>query len=167
YFLGVQSTWQTLGYRVWGLAALGVLVSWSWWVALLVLVGVVSTNVTWSRYSEQIFEQIFRDRRRRRARWYHRLLVEQGNAKEVRLFGLTAFGLERFSASWQAALTDLWTARDNARRPIYAALSLVFLAYAVALTMLARDAWVGAITTGTMLAAAQALVQVQGLGMIG
>jgi hypothetical protein len=28
YFLGVQSTWQVLGQRLWGLAALGVLASW-------------------------------------------------------------------------------------------------------------------------------------------
>jgi hypothetical protein len=29
YFLGVQSAWQVLGYRLWGVAALGVLATWS------------------------------------------------------------------------------------------------------------------------------------------
>jgi hypothetical protein len=76
YFLGVQSTWQVLGYRLWGIAALVVLAAWSWWVAAMVLVTTLALNVTWSAYSQQIFEQIFRDRRRRRARWYRNLLID-------------------------------------------------------------------------------------------
>jgi hypothetical protein len=111
----VASTWNVLNYRLWGVAALVVLASWSWWVAALVLASTVAVNVTWSAYSQQIFEDIFRDRRRRRARWYRSLLIEQDNAKEVRLFGLTSFGLERFSATWQRAMTDLWRGRRRSR----------------------------------------------------
>ena len=67
-----------------------VLASWSWWVALVVLTATLLLNVRWSAYSQQIFEDIFRDRSRRRARWYRNLLVDQESAKEVRLFGLTS-----------------------------------------------------------------------------
>jgi ATP-binding cassette, subfamily B, bacterial len=167
YFLGVQSTWQVLGQRLWGLAALGVLATWSWWAALVVLAATIALNLTWSAYSQQIFEDIFRDRRRRRARWYRNLLVDQHSAKEVRLFGLTDFGLERFSATWHAALTELWTGRNAKRRPIYAANAVMLLAYAVAVAALAHGAWVGTVGTATLLATAQALTQVEGLGMLG
>jgi ATP-binding cassette subfamily B protein len=167
YFLGVQGTWQVLWYRLWGLAALVVLATWSWWVAALVLVTTALMNLTWSSYSQQIFEDIFRDRRRRRARWYHRLLVDQDSAKEVRLFGLTPFGLERFSETWQQAMVDLWRGRRRKQGPIVAANLALLTAYAVALATLAHGAWTGAIGAATLLASAQALTQVEGLGMLG
>jgi ATP-binding cassette subfamily B protein len=167
YFLGVQSTWQVLGQRLWGLAALGVLATWSWWVAVVVLVATIALNLTWSAYSQQIFEDMFRDRRRRRARWYRNLLVDQHSAKEVRLFGLTDFGLERFSATWQAALSELWAGRNAKRRPIYVAASGMLMAYAVAVSVLAHGVWVGEVGTAALLASAQALTQVEGLGMLG
>ncbi|HET9841527.1 MAG TPA: ABC transporter ATP-binding protein [Nocardioides sp.] len=167
YFLGVQSAWQVLGYRLWGLAALAVLASWSWWVAAMVLVTTLAVNVTWSAYSQQIFEDIFRDRRRRRARWYRNLLIDQDSAKEVRLFGLTAFGLERFSATWRRAMADLWRNRNAKRGPIIVANIAILAAYGVALSALAHGVWSGAIGTATLLASAQALTQVEGLGMLG
>jgi ATP-binding cassette, subfamily B, bacterial len=167
YFLGVQSTWQVLGYRLWGLAALLVLAAWSWWVALVVLAATIAGNVTWSAYSQQIFEQIFRDRRRRRARWYRNLLIDQDSAKEVRLFGLTTFGLERFSQTWQRAIADLWKGRRKKQGPIAVANAAILAAYVVALALLAHGAWVGAIGTATLLASVQALTQVEGLGMLG
>ena len=167
YFLGVQSTWQVISYRLWGVAALIVLATWSWWVAALVLVTTVAVNVTWSAYSQQIFEQIFRDHRRRRARWYRNLLVDQHSAKEVRLFGLTDFALARFSTTWHAALTELWAGRNAKRRPIYVAAALLLAAYVVALAVLAHGAWVGGVGTATLLASAQALTQLESLGMLG
>jgi ATP-binding cassette subfamily B protein len=167
YFLGVQSTWQVLGQRLWGLAALGVLATWSWWVALVVLAATIALNLAWSAYSQQIFEDIFRDRRRRRARWYRSLLVDQHSAKEVRLFGLTDFALARFSATWHAALAELWAGRNAKRRPIYVAAALLLAAYAVALAVLAHGAWVGTVGTATLLASAQALTQLESLGMLG
>jgi ATP-binding cassette, subfamily B, bacterial len=167
YFLGVQSTWQVLGQRLWGLAALGVLASWSWWVALVVLAATIALNLTWSAYSQQIFEDIFRDRRRRRARWYRNLLVDQHSAKEVRLFGLTDFALARFSTTWHAALSELWAGRNAKRRPIYVAAALLLAAYVVALAVLAHGAWVGGVGTATLLASAQALTQLESLGMFG
>jgi ATP-binding cassette, subfamily B, bacterial len=167
YFLGVQSTWQVLGQRLWGLAALGVLATWSWWVALVVLAATIALNLAWSAYSQQIFEDIFRDRRRRRARWYRNLLVDQHSAKEVRLFGLTDFALARFSATWHAALAELWAGRNAKRRPIYVAAALLLAAYAVALAVLAHGAWVGTVGTATLLASAQALTQLESLGMLG
>jgi ATP-binding cassette subfamily B protein len=167
YFLGVQSTWQTLGYRLWGVAALVVLATWSWWVALVVLAATLLMNVAWSSYSQQIFEDIFRDRRRRRSAWYRNLLVDQDTAKEVRLFGLTSFALDRFSSTWNAAMVVLWKGRHEKRRAIRAATTLMFAAYGVAIGALAHDAWVGAISTATLLTAAQALTQMEGLGMLG
>src|SRR3954466_3689735 len=167
YFLGVQSTWQVVSYRLWGVAALIVLATWSWWVAALVLVTTVAVNVTWSAYSQQIFEQIFRDRRRRRARWYRNLLIDQDKAKEVRLFGLTSFGIERFAAAWRDAITDLWNGRREKQRPIVLANGAILVAYAVAIATLSHSAWTGAIGTATLLASAQALMQVEGLGMLG
>jgi ATP-binding cassette subfamily B protein len=167
YFLGVQSTWQVVGYRLWGIAALVVLATWSWWVAAMVLVTTLLLNLTWSAYSQQIFEQIFRDRRRRRARWYRNLLIEQDNAKEVRLFGLTSFGIDRFTAAWHSAITDLWQGRNEKRRPIALANVAILAAYVVALAALGHGAWTGAVSTATLLASAQALIQVEGLGMLG
>ena len=167
YFLGVQSTWQVVGYRLWGIAALVVLAAWSWWVAAMVLVATLAMNITWSAYSQQIFEQIFRDRRRRRARWYRNLLVGQDSAKEVRLFGLTAFGIERFTATWHEAITDLWRGRREKQGPIVLANIAILTAYAVALATLGHGAWTGAVGTATLLASAQALIQIEGLGMLG
>jgi ATP-binding cassette subfamily B protein len=167
YFLGVQSFWQVFGYRLWGLAALAVLASWSWWIALLALAGTLFLNLAWSAYSQQIFEDIFRDRTRRRSRWYRDLLVDQESAKEIRLFGLTEFGLGRMTSTWRDAMAVIWAGRRAKRRPIYAAAVLMFATYAVTLAVLARDAWVGAISTAMLLASAQALVQLEGLGMLG
>jgi ATP-binding cassette subfamily B protein len=167
YFQGVSCAWDVLYMRLWGAAALVVLAVWSWWVALLVLATTLALNVTWSAYSQQIFEDMFRDRRRRRARWYRSLLIEQDNAKEVRLFGLTTFGLDRFSETWRRAINDLWRGRRAKQRPIVLANLAILAAYVVALVALAHGAWTGALGTATLLASAQALTQVEGLGMLG
>ena len=132
-----------------GLASAVVLAAYAWWAPLL-LVGawfgthwLLRESAVWKdRNTEQVRDA------QRHADYAYRLAVQPPAAKELRLFGLAAWTVERF-ASRRSQLLDLqWRATRLRERPVLWSLLLVLSANLVVFWSIARDAADGRLGLG-------------------
>ncbi len=142
-----------------GLAAAVVLAAYAWWAALLLSGAWLGTH--WLLRESGVW----RDRNttevreaQRHADYAYRLAVDTRAAKEVRLFGLSDWVVERFR-SHRTRLQDLqWHATRLRERPILWSLLLVGLANAIVFWSLANSASDGRLALGPLITFASAAI---------
>ena len=140
-----------------GLASAVVLAAWAWWAPLLLAGAWLATHwllresgVWRDRNTEQVREA------QRHADYAYRLAVEPPAAKELRLFGLADWVVERFR-SRRRLLTDLrWQATRLRERPVIWSLLLVLAANLVVFWSLAAAAAGGSLALGRLVTFASA-----------
>jgi ATP-binding cassette, subfamily B, bacterial len=91
----------------------------------------------------------------RRTGYYYELGVTPPAAKEVRVFGLSGFLLDRFTASWRRSMVDVFA--PTGRRPLVAGLVLATVV-AFGTAWIAREAVAGRVGLGAAAVYAQALM---------
>ena len=142
-----------------GLAAAAVLAAYAWWAALVLAGAWLGTH--WLLRESGVW----RDRNttevreaQRHADYAYRLAVDARAAKEVRLFGLSDWVVERFR-SHRTRLQDLqWHATRLRERPILWSLLLVGLANAIVFWSLAHSASDGRVALGPLITFASAAI---------
>lgn len=142
-----------------GLASAVVLAAYAWW-APLVLVGAWSAthwllreSAVWhDRRSEEVREA------ERHADYAYRLAVQPPAAKELRLFGLGAWTVERFASRRRYLLDLQWKATRLRERPVLWSLLLVLCANLLVFWAIARDASEGRLALGMAVTFASAAV---------
>lgn len=134
-----------------GIAQAVVLVSYRWWAAVL-LVGAWSSTHWLLRESA-----VWRDRNtpevveaQRHADYSYRLAVDPPAAKELRVFGLTDWTVDRFAARRRRLVDLRWNATRLRERPVRWALLIVVIANTVVFWALARDAVAGRLDLGSV-----------------
>jgi ATP-binding cassette subfamily B protein len=140
-----------------GLASAVVLAAWAWWAPLLLAGAWLATHwllresgVWRDRNTEQVREA------QRHADYAYRLAVEPPAAKELRLFGLADWVVERFR-SRRRLLTDLrWQATRLRQRPVIWSLLLVLAANLVVFWALGAAAAGGGLALGRLVTFASA-----------
>jgi ABC-type multidrug transport system fused ATPase/permease subunit len=142
-----------------GLLSAVVLAAYRWWVPLLLAGAWLSTHwllresgVWRDRNTEEVRQA------QRHADYAYRLAVDPLAAKEVRLFGLAAWTIDRFS-SVRRRLFDLrWEATRLRERPVIWSLLIVVGANLVVFSVMALDAVNGHLAIGQMVTFATAAV---------
>jgi len=169
FWFGTQSTWTVLSVRLGGVGALLILLSWRWWVALLVVGAFVLVSRMFTRWIEASFDQVLTtgSTDMRRAKYARGLLVEPPAAKEVRIFGLTDWLVERYRSHWFAAMAELWPQRRVGLRPVYLACLAMAIVIGGALALLARDVSVGAVGVGGVVTIVPAILALEAFGILG
>ncbi len=132
-----------------GLASALVLAAYAWWAPVL-LVGawfathwLLRESAIWhDRRTEEVREA------ERHADYAYRLAVQPPAAKELRLFGLAAWTVERFSSRRRQLLDLQWRATRLRQRPVVWSLLLVLAANGLVFWSIARDASDGRLTLG-------------------
>jgi len=144
-----------------GVASAMVLAAYSWWAPLL-LVGAWSATHWLLRESA-----IWRDRNteevreaERHADYAYRLAVDPPAAKELRLFGLGGWTIERFSSQRRKLLDLQWKATRLRERPVLLSLLLVLVANLAVFWSVASDAAAGRLALGFAVTFASAAVGV-------
>ncbi|HXO41564.1 MAG TPA: ABC transporter ATP-binding protein, partial [Thermoanaerobaculia bacterium] len=140
-----------------GLASAVVLAAWTWWAPLLLAGAWLATHwllresAVWrDRNTEEVREA------QRHADYAFRLAVEPPAAKELRLFGLGDWVVERFRSRRQR-LTELrWQATRLRERPVLWSLLLVLAANLVVFWSLGAAAAGGGLTLGRLVTFASA-----------
>jgi ATP-binding cassette subfamily B protein len=140
-----------------GLASAVVLAAWAWWAPLLLAGAWLATHrllresAVWrDRNTEEVREA------QRHADYAFRLAVEPPAAKELRLFGLGDWVVERFRSRRQR-LTELrWQATRLRERPVLWSLLLVLAANLVVFWFLGAAAAGGGLTLGRLVTFASA-----------
>jgi ABC-type multidrug transport system fused ATPase/permease subunit len=127
-----------------GLAATLVLAAYTWWAPLLLAGAWFGTH--WLLRESAVW----RDRNtaevrgaQRQADYAYRLAVDAPAAKELRLFGLAGWTVERFTSGRRRLLDLQWQATRLRERPVLWSLLLVLCANVLLFWMMAEDAAAG------------------------
>lgn len=150
-----------------GLAQTVILAAYTWWACLLVAVGWLSTHLllrtatVWDRETGDVLAA------QRQADYSYRLAVDPPAAKEVRLFGLSEWIVERFAGARRRLVEARWSAARMPRHRVVLTCVLVVAANIVVLLSLAQDAASGALTLGAAVTFIQAAAGASGLAVGG
>ena len=142
-----------------GIASAAVLAAYDWW-APLVLAGawlathwLLRESAVWrDRNTEEVREA------QRHADYSYRLAVDPPAAKELRLFGLAGWTVERFSARRRRLFDLRWEATRLRERPVFWSLLLVLGANALVFAAMATDAAAGKLELARIVTFASAAV---------
>jgi ATP-binding cassette, subfamily B, bacterial len=142
-----------------GIASALVLAAYSWWAPLLLVGAWVGTHwflresaVWFDRNTEEVREA------ERHADYAYRLAVDAPAAKELRLFGLGQWTVDRFSSRRRQLLDLQWKATRLRERPLLWSLLVVLAANVVVFWAIAGDAASGALALGKAVTFASAAV---------
>ena len=142
-----------------GLAAAAILFAYAWWAPLLLGGAWLATH--WLLRESGVWKDRQTDAVReaqRHADYAYRLAVDAPAAKELRLFGLGGWTIERFRRH-RRRLHDLrWEATKLRERPVAASLALVLTANAIVFWSLAADVTAGALPLDRLVTFASAAV---------
>jgi len=165
----MTSVWSALAIRLEGLAAVLVVARWSWPAAVVLAVAQLLHSRVFSHYLDVIQKDLLEDAsiERRRAGYLRSFALDRAKAKEVRLFGLTGWVVQAYTAAWYAAMEGIWARRSAAVRPAYAALSGVAVVVLGTLSLLGWDVWHAEADAALVLATVQGIAGTAGLGPIG
>ena len=123
-----------------GLAATLVLAGYSWWAPLVLAGAWLSTH--WLLRESAVWKDRNTDEVRaaqRQADYAYRLAVDPPAAKEVRLFGLASWVVDRFTSARRRVLDLQWQATRLRERPVLWSLLLVLSANLLVFWTMAND----------------------------
>jgi len=151
-----------------GIASALVLAAYAWW-APIVLVGAWAATHWLLRESAIWFDRNTEEVReaQRHADYAYRLAVDPPAAKELRLFGLSAWTVERFSSRRRKLLDLQWKATRLRERPVLWSLLLVLAANLIVFWSIANAAAEGRLALGFAVTFASAAVGVSMLAFGG
>jgi ATP-binding cassette subfamily B protein len=142
-----------------GVASAVVLAAYSWWAPLVLVGAWVATHyllresaVWFDRNTDEVRDA------QRHADYAYRLAVDPPAAKELRLFGLGAWTVERFTSRRRKLLDLQWRATRLRERPVVWSLLLALTANLVVFWAIARDAAEGRLSLGMAVTFASAAV---------
>lgn len=142
-----------------GFAAAAVLAAYAWWAPILLAGAWLGTHwflresAIWhDRNTEEVREA------QRHADYAYRLAVDAPAAKELRLFGLAGWTVERFSSRRRRLLDLQWHATRLRERPVLWSLLLVLSANVAVFWMMTEDAVAGRLPLGQLVTFASAAV---------
>lgn len=169
YLEGIAGTWTVLQTRLSGIGAFAVIASWHWWAAIVLAAGYLITGRTMTAWLLSIFADMALDPPidRRRAGYLFEMLMKADAAKEIRLFGLPGWMIERYGRLWHQAMTDVWRRRNATVGPVLASTGVMAVCAIIFYGVLGREAWTGAIPAATVTALVGASIGMQALGLLG
>ena len=151
-----------------GLGSAVVLAAYAWWAPILLVGGWAATHwllresaIWFDRNTEEVREA------QRHADYAYRLAVDPPAAKELRLFGLSAWTVERFSSRRRKLLDLQWKATRLRERPVLWSLLLVLCANLLVFWRIAGDAVEGRLALGLAVTFASAAVGISMLAFGG
>jgi ATP-binding cassette subfamily B protein len=142
-----------------GLAAAGVLFGYSWWAPLLLAGAWLSTH--WLLRESAVWRDRNTDEVRRAQRdadYAYRLAVDPPASKELRLFGLVRWTIDRFVARRTQLHKLQYEATRLREKPLVWSLLIVIAANAIVLWAIVSSAAAGAIGLGAIVVYAQCVV---------
>lgn len=155
--------------RVAGIGSAAILITFHWWAPVVLAVGWIILNVGFREWARRL-QLGFAEGRRGALRWagYLRgIAIEPQFAKELRIFGLATWAIQRFSNAWNETMASLWKDRRMGSRAVLLGTGAVFVCHAAVLTKLGLDANRHALSASQLTVYAQAVMGVASLGVVG
>src|SRR5579863_3347248 len=142
-----------------GVASAVILVRFAWWAPVLLAGAWLATH--WLLRESGVWRDRNTDEVReaqRHADYAYRLAVDPPAAKELRLFGLASWTLERFTSRRRQLFELRWQATRMRERPVLSSLLIVLSANLIVFWALASDAALGRLAVGHVVTFASAAV---------
>ena len=151
--------------RLQGLAALVILVDFRWWLPLILAAG-QAVSFTWRRRHWRDMTDVVFDRTEglRQADYLRRLAVRPDAAKELQVFGLGDWLVERYRASFLATMQPVWQERRTGGPVALGVTLLLLVLEGAALLVVVRAGTDATIGLGAAVVYAQAVLAVGALG---
>lgn len=155
--------------RIQGAAAFVILLAFRWWAPFVLLVG-------WRLVNRSVVDWVEKGvglghfqsgKGLRRARYYRSLAVEPSAAKEVRIFGLGDWVVDRYSSTWHDAMQEIWRGRKASLSGVTLTAAGLALAHGVVVGALGWAGLGGEISVGEMVIFLQAVLATVSLGPLG
>lgn len=151
--------------RLTGVAAVLVVVSFRWWLA----VALVATQLVvfwWRRRLWEVQTSVIykRSSALRRSSYLRGVAVDAAAAKEVRVFGLDRWLVARYGREFEESMAPVWDARRRGGPVALGVAALVAVVQGAALLVMTRAALDGALGVGAVVVYAQAIIATSGLG---
>jgi ATP-binding cassette subfamily B protein len=155
----------TLGPRLRGVVALGILATFSWWLPL----GLAAAHLAayrWRRRNWNVLTRVVfgRSQALRRASYLRHLAVNGEAAKETRVFGLDRWLADRHRSTFLATMGPIWRERRRGGLVAVAVTATLLAVEGLALGLIAAAGLDGAIGLGAVAVYAQAVLGAAGLG---
>jgi ATP-binding cassette subfamily B protein len=169
FVTGVEATWEVLGIRLSGVGAFVILAWWRWWAPLVAVAGFLVLNRSVGTWINTVFDDLLKatGNDRRRATYLRSLLTGSTAGKEIRLFGMGGWLIERYVATWRATMTVVWANRVRGLRSVLWAALLGLATNGLVFVVLAHDVWVGVVSLGSLVTLVQAVLGMESFGPIG
>ena len=155
--------------RLRGAGAFVVLLGFSWWAPLLLAGAWHLTNRLYLRATENGVSFDLSDGavRLRRAEYVRSLAMEPPAAKELRVFGLGSWVVNRYGDAWMDALRMMWQSRSASRGLAMATVATLAISHGIVFGALGLAASTGEIEVALLIVFVQAAIATSHLGMIG
>jgi ATP-binding cassette subfamily B protein len=169
YLDGVGGTWGVLQARLSGLGAFAVMAAWHWWAAVLLAAGYIISGRALTRWLLTVFADMVLEPPlgKRKSQYVFSLLMKGEAAKEIRLFGLSGWMIQRYRDLWTTAMADVWKRRAATIAPVFATTIVMIVCALAAYGQMGREAWAGTLPVSTLTALVGASVGMWALGMLG
>lgn len=152
------------------LAAIGsavVLAGVRWWLPLVLLGVYLPARHALHHHHFETMRALLGATRALRRSWYlEGLAAQPAAAKEVRVFGLGGWALDRARAEWLTAMRELWIRRSRENPALVGAVLAVTAANVAAFALLAASVARGAVALGMLAAGSQAILRMAHLGIV-
>lgn len=155
--------------RIEGAAAFVILLGFRWWVPLMVLAGWRLVNWSVARWVEKgvALGHVQSGTGLRRARYYRSLAVQASAAKELRIFGLGGWVVDRYASAWRTAMAEIWAGRKASLPGVVVAAAGLAVANGIVVGALGQAALHNEISLGALAVFAQAVLAAAMLGPLG
>jgi len=140
-----------------GLASAAVLFAYAWWAPLLLAGAWLATHYLLREsgvWKDRNTDEVRKSQRQ--AEYAYRLAVDPPAAKELRLFGLSGWTVERFRSARRRLFDLQWEATRLRERPVFWSLLLVSFANVFVFWSIAASAMDGSVGVGQVVTFAQA-----------
>jgi ATP-binding cassette, subfamily B, bacterial len=169
FLTGVDRTWNIIGIRLTGIGAFVVLTSWRWWAPFVAAGSYAILSRVFTAWVGTVFDDLLdvTGNQRRRATYVRGLLTGGPVAKELRLFGMVGWLVERYATAWRDAMAVVWRNRTRNLRPIMVASAIMLGANGAIFALLAWDASVGTVSLASLVTLVQAILAMESFGPLG
>lgn len=151
-----------------GLASAVVLGAYAWWAPILLAGGWIATH--WLLRESGVWRDRNTDEVRaaqRQAEYSYRLAVDAPAAKELRLFGLSGWTVDRFTSGRRRLLDLQWQATRLRERPVLWSLLIALFANVLVFWMITQDAAAGRLALSRVVTFASAALGVSAIAFGG
>jgi ATP-binding cassette subfamily B protein len=142
-----------------GLAMCALVAAYRWWLGLALAAGWLLARRT--RMADNLAQAaiLYSDQfGTRRQAYFRELAATPGAAKEIRVFGLGGWLVDRFHSQWLESVESLWATRRRHRPSLLVPLLSLVAVNLVAFGFVAHDAWSGRIHLRAVAVLLQAIV---------